>query len=321
MRHFLWRQLCAVLAVLAPLFLLLLGAEGLIRFKTMAMDNYDIEMWRYSRELKERSPDPLLGHDHLPSRTATLQGVELRTNRFGLRGPEVREDHPNRRILFLGSSITLGWGVAESQTMTAEIERRFRESGQDVEVLNAGIGNYNAPRYVHRFLTRLNELKPTDIVVDFFVRDAENLPLGGGNFLLRNSQLAVMLWSRVAGWLNRTSAEEFYGKIYAPDSPDLKAADAALGELAAYGRAHGIRLYLAMIPDMHDLPHYRLGFVHQVVQEMAVRHGFRYVDLYPSVQDLPPERIWVMPGDPHPNATGHARMAERLFPLLAGTSQ
>ena len=120
-----------------------LGAgELVLRLKNRSMQNYDIEMWRYARELKTLSPDPALGHEHQPSMSAVLQSVSIRTNRFGLRGDEVAPERgERRRILFLGSSITLGWGVNEQDTVVARLQKKFRDQNADVEVLNAGIGN------------------------------------------------------------------------------------------------------------------------------------------------------------------------------------
>jgi len=47
---------------------------------------------------------------------------------------------------------------------------------------------------VSRFLKELTGLEPTDIVVHYFLRDAEDLPAGGADPVLRNSELAVTLW-------------------------------------------------------------------------------------------------------------------------------
>lgn len=83
--------------------------ELVLRIKNSSMQNYDIEMWRYAKELKTRSENPLLGHEHVPDSGATLQSVEIRTNELGLRGgPLVPAGANSRRILFLGSSVTLG---------------------------------------------------------------------------------------------------------------------------------------------------------------------------------------------------------------------
>jgi len=82
------------------------------------MQNYDIEMWRYARELKTPSSNPLLGHDHRANRRAVLQTVEIRLDDHGLRGVSRGPRPPGRRrIMVLGGSIALGWGVPEAETM------------------------------------------------------------------------------------------------------------------------------------------------------------------------------------------------------------
>src|SRR5882757_515324 len=155
-------------SIVVALFL----SEATLRVKNSSMTNYDIEMWRYARELKVKSPDPSLDFEHLKSKSALLQNVEIRLNEWGLRGDPVPPLGPDkRRILFLGASTTLGWGVQEEDTVERRLERMLAAAGQPAEVLNAGVGNYNAERYVSRFLKRLTGLDPTDVVVQYFMRD------------------------------------------------------------------------------------------------------------------------------------------------------
>jgi lysophospholipase L1-like esterase len=310
-----------ILLFALSLSLCLGAAEAVLRIKNASMQNYDIEMWRYAQLLKRRSDNPLLGHEHVPSTSAVLQSVEIRTNEYGLRGGPVPPPHAGqRRILFLGSSVTLGWGVPEDETTTGRLQKMFVADGQDVVVLNAGIGNYNAARTVERFLTQLQDLEPTDIVVHAFVRDAEVLDAGGGNWLLRNSQLAVVLWSalqrRMAG-TGMQNLEEHYRKLYDPETPGYLAMARAFDRLTAYATKHNVRVYMAMVPDIHNLQDYQLAFVHDAMKENARKQGYRYLDLYPAFASIKAEDVWAMPGDPHPNRLGHQKMAEALYPFLA----
>ncbi|MCW5745895.1 MAG: SGNH/GDSL hydrolase family protein [Alphaproteobacteria bacterium] len=309
------------LVLFAVSMLVALGiGEAALRFKNADMRNYDIEMWRYALELKKRSDDPVLGHDHQASKSAVLQSVEIRTNELGLRGGPMPAPQPGqRRILFLGSSVTLGWGVPEKDTVEARLQEMFRAQGDNVVVLNAGIGNYNAERYVQRFLTELTATQPTDIVVHYFVRDAEKLDAGGGNWLLRHSQLAVTLWiaaSRLFGESGEKSLVDHYREVYEPGQPGYKAMLAALKRLKDYADAKGIRVYFAMTPDVHDLVDYKFDFIHERMKGIAAQDGFKYVDLLPAMRNLKPEELWSMPGDPHPNGLGHKLMADALFPAL-----
>ena len=317
--------LFSVIGITLSMALCLAAAEAVIRLKNRSMNNYDIEMWRYARELKVKSPDAALDFDHVRSKSALLQKVDIRLNDWGLRGGPVAPLQPDeRRILFLGGSITLGWGVAENDTVEARLQRMLQSSGTKAEVLNAGVGNYNAERYTSRFFKELTGLKPTDIVVHYFLRDAEDLPPGSGNFLLRNSEIAVTLWiasHRLFDKHGEQSLVDHYRDVYKPDAHGFLVMQEQLKRLAAYAREHHIRLYLAMVPDVHNLVDYKFGFVHDTMRRIAQEDGYTYVDLLPALQGRPPQELFAMPGDPHPNALGHQLMAEAIFPVITDSAK
>ncbi len=316
----LWSALLVVFSIAVGLA----GAELVLRIKNSSMTNYDIEMWRYARELKKPSADPDLAFDHVKSRSAILQSIEIRLNEWGLRGGAVEPLPPGgRRILFLGGSITLGWGVPEADTVEARLQRMLNDAGQQVQVLNGGVGNYNAERYVSRFFKELAGLAPTDIVVQYFLRDAEDLAPGGGNFILRDSELAVSFWIAYHRLFESTGEQalvDHYLKVYRSDSPGFLVMKAKLKELADYAKAHHIRIYLAMTPDVHNLIDYEFRFVHEAMRQVAETDGYTYIDLLPAFLGHPPEELFAMPGDPHPNAFGHKLMAEAIFPVISKTA-
>ena len=314
------RALTSLVVLVVSFGVALTAGEAMLRVKNSSMKTYDIEMWRYAKELKVKSDDPHLDFDHVKSASATLQSVSIRLNDWGLRNGPVEPVAPGgRRILFLGGSIALGWGVPEENTVEARLERRLREAGQRAQVLNGGVGNYNADRYVSRFFKELTGLNPTDIVVHYFLRDAEDLEPGNGNLLLRHSEVAVTMWiayHRLFDRAGEQSLVDHYRAVYAPDAPGFVTMQARLKELAEYAKARNIRLYLAMTPDVHNLVDYKFDFVHNTMRTIAEADGYRYVDLLPAMRGRPPEELFAMPGDPHPNALGHQLMADALFPVI-----
>jgi GDSL-like Lipase/Acylhydrolase family len=314
------RLLASIGLVVFSLALALGLGEIVLRLKNSSMTTYDIEMWRYAKELKVRSDDPHLDFDHTKSASAVLQNVTIRLNDWGLRGGPV-EPRPGggRRILFLGGSIALGWGVPEEKTVEARLEQKLREAGQRVQVLNGGVGNYNAERYVSRYFKELSGLEPTDIVVHYFLRDAEDLEPGNGNMFLRHSELAVTMWIAYHRMFDRSGEQslvDHYRTVYAADAPGFQTMKAKLKELADYGRAHHVRLFLATVPDVHNLVDYKFDFVHETMRQVAETDGYEYIDLLPVMRGRPPQELFAMPGDPHPNAVGHELMAEAMFPTI-----
>ena len=295
------------------------AAELVLRMKNSSMKNYDIENWRYAKELKVNSLDPVLGREHAKNASALLQSVEIRLNDWGLRGGPVRTPPPKRRILFLGGSIVLGWGVPEQDTISVRLQQLLQGEGEDVEVLNGGVANYNAERYVERFFTQLAGLNPSDVVVQYFLRDAEKLDPAGDNILLRNSEFALTTWIALSRLANRSGEQnpvDHYRDVYRENQPSYIEMKEKLKMLADYAHSHNIRLFLAMTPDVHDLPNYHFGFVHDRMKAIAGELGMRYTDFLPVLEKHSPEELWTIPGDLHPNAIAHRLMADALLPVI-----
>ena len=81
-------------------------------------------------------------------------------------------------------------------------------------------------------------------MVHYFLRDAEQLPPGGGNILLRHSELAVTLWiafHRLFDQHGETSLVEHYRRVYDPSAPGFLVMQAKLRELADYARQNNVR--------------------------------------------------------------------------------
>ena len=146
----------AVIAAFTEASVRLLADDGL---------QFDLEMWKYARDVKVVSPDPLIGHEHGANRSAKLMGVEFETNSQGLRDREhtVERQAGVPRILMLGDSLTVGWGVPVDATFSKRIERLFAEKGATVEVVNTGVGNWNTVQETEYFLTKGHLYRP-DIV-------------------------------------------------------------------------------------------------------------------------------------------------------------
>ncbi|NWF39490.1 hypothetical protein F3F96_10125 [Mariprofundus sp. NF] len=312
-------MLLSTIVFIISIAVALLIGEGFVRAKNASMKSYDIEMWKYAKELKQSSDNPILGHEHVPNSEAVLQSVSIRINKEGMRGENISSIKEGRRVLFIGSSITLGWGVKEVDVLTSVIQDMAKQSGQQMEVLNAGIGNYNTVRYVELFLTKLAHLNPDDIVIQYFVNDAESLEAGGGNWFLRNSQLAVTLWIALNRTFNSSGEKgllQHYKKVYDHETAGYREMQSSLRDLADYAKKHDIRLHLAMTPDIHNLVDYPFTFIHHEIEKISNELGIHYIDLLPVLSGYDGKSLWAMPGDPHPNALGHKLMAESIYKQL-----
>ncbi|MFN4762619.1 SGNH/GDSL hydrolase family protein [Gillisia sp. Q332] len=278
------------------------------------MRNYNIEMWKYAKELKTQ--DPVLGHVHKKNKESTLQNIEIKLNSLGMRSPEPNPD--KKKILFIGSSISLGWGIENEESFAEILNTKLNEDGLNYQVLNASVGNYNTFRYVENFLRNQTAIDPEIIVINYFLNDAEILPMGSGNFLLKNSELAASLTIAIKKMLanNNKGLQEHYNALYDPENEGFQIMENSLAKLAQYAKSKEIKVYLVMIPDIHFLQDYPFLPVHNKMKAISKNYGFEFIDLFDTLENVNFDQLQIIPGDSHPNEYGHKLIGNKLSEVL-----
>ena len=71
------------------------------------------------------------------------------------------------RILGLGDSFTFGWGVAEEKIYLRVLERRLREAGNNVEVINAAVPAWHSLQSLEYLLREGVRFQPDLVVASF----------------------------------------------------------------------------------------------------------------------------------------------------------
>ena len=303
--------------ILYQVFILIVSVfiiEGLIRMINSDMKNYDIEMWRYANELKIQ--DPVLGHNHVSDKAAILQGVEIKLNSKGMRSDEY--DVNDKKILFLGSSISLGWGIENKDSYPQIIQEKLLSDSLNYLVLNGSIGNYNTFRYVNNFLSNQTDISPEVIVINYFINDAETLPIGSPNWLITNSQLFATLKMTFKKLSSKSEFDlkSYYRNLYEDENPSFIEMKKSLNKLSEYSIKTNTKILLTVIPDIHFLEDYPFETIHEKMKILSTELGFEYHDLLPSIKEIPFEELQIIPGDSHPNEFGHQRISESLYPKI-----
>lgn len=288
--------------------------EGIIRVVNSDMKNYDIEMWRYANELKIQ--DSILGHNHLKNKSSILQNVEIKLNSKGMRSDEFEIN--DKKILFLGSSISLGWGVEQKDSYPGIIQTKLLSDSINYKVLNGSIGNYNTFRYVNNFLLNQTDVEPKVIVINYFINDAETLPINSSNWLIKNSQLFATLTITYKKLFSKSGFDlkQYYNDLYKNDNQSFLEMKESLNKLSEYSKQRNISVLLTVIPDIHFLEDYPFETIHKKLKIITEELGFEYHDLLPSLKGLSFNELQIIQGDSHPNEKGHSKMAESLYPKI-----
>jgi len=187
------------LAILSPLlFMVLLEGMAYVWERAQANGPYAWELVASRRLVWEQHPEPGAGYTLMkPGSHYEWQGIPVDINSHGLRGPETTFEKPPAtfRILNLGDSVAMGWGVRVEDTYGRRLESLLNNparSGQHIEVINAGVPGWNLENASAYLQAEGLKYEPDLILLDLTIANDIN----GKSALLERGQSAPIEWLR-----------------------------------------------------------------------------------------------------------------------------
>ncbi|MBK8979879.1 MAG: SGNH/GDSL hydrolase family protein [Planctomycetes bacterium] len=301
--------------------------------------NYPKETLRWRTEMTELRlyrPDGTLDLDgelfaQKPNVTVEFGSFTIAVNSLGFRGPEIAKQKPTGtyRVLALGDSVTLGWGVNDDVTFVRRLERALNAQGggRRFEVVNTGHLMYDTTQELALLRDRGLALDPDLVLLTFVVNDIEPTrdlaeallrmqaeppqpPTGIRPWLQRRFAEWLpslhSLWEHYSQYAVADSAPAADGPVPRPEDSEVgkrgwERSKAALLEIRDLCAARGIPLLVLdhTLPPIPSLP------------EFCAEHGIACHDLRftPEEGKLP---MYNSVRDPHANALGNQLLYEKL---------
>jgi hypothetical protein len=187
------------IAIISPLLLIgLLEGLAYIWERTQANGLYAWELVASRRMVWEQYPEPGAGYTLMkPGSHYEWQGIPVEINSHGLRGSETSyEKLPNTfRILNLGDSVAMGWGVREEDIYGRRLEQLLNEQGgadRRYEVINAGVPGWNLENALAYLRAEGLKYEPDLVLLDLTIFN----DIYGQSALLAQNRPAPIEWLR-----------------------------------------------------------------------------------------------------------------------------
>jgi lysophospholipase L1-like esterase len=187
------------LAILSPLLLIgLLEGAAYLWERKQANSLYAWELVASRRMEWVPYPEPGAGYTLIkPDSHYEWQSIPVDINSHGLRGPEVSYEKPPAtfRILNLGDSIVMGWGIHEEDTYGRRLESMLKEeSNGDLrfEVINAGVPGWNLENALGYLLAEGLKYEPDLLLLGLTLTN----DIKGDSALLADNQQPLIKWLR-----------------------------------------------------------------------------------------------------------------------------
>lgn len=255
--------------------------------------------------------------------------VEMRFNSRGVRDREelcAPKPEGQRRIVCLGDSFTLGWGVRIEDCWTRLTEEILRRTDDGIRTVNCGFaGTLFVDEYWWGLKHRFHAFEPDVVLVTLCLNDL----LATNGSLVHLAPPITPWWSsRLLGTLTRGSDMPPAFQLdperdWVQEILDLPADDPiyqskagreaywaaggpqeALRAMHAWCRERGVRLGVVVWPlfqGLADSEFYPFAKMHGLVQEFCADEGIPMLDLLPTFLGRNTVELWVSPTDYHGN--------------------
>lgn len=246
-----------------------------------------------------------------------FQGVMVTTNRRGFRARDYGPRTDAVRIVVLGDSITFGAAVEQDQAYPQVLERLLNRR-RKAEVVNCGVSGYNFIQYAVNYEHKARRYDPDLVIVGLFEDDFEPPYVPREQSVWLWLELHSRLY-RLLGARWRATAPRLFGdqRFYVNE-----ATAAGMTRLAGFiDEVRGERRSLLFVlhPGLDDRELPEKNAVMLDAKSLLDQHGAPYIDLwkvYRAHGSLSQFSTNAPFANPHPNAVGHALIAEAIDDFL-----
>jgi lysophospholipase L1-like esterase len=275
--------------------------------------------------------DPWLPYRMKPGSGGTSAfGVLYEINAVGLRSPEVVMPKPPGvfRVLVLGDSVTLGYGLPSEAGYTRLLEKMVE--GSRVEVINAGASGYHFDDFV-AYLEHYGLALDPDMVLCAFTRSDVEPPIkldvrGGVGYepgenvgfvppfvkkLLRHSRLYLAV-GRARWALGYQRAEENEADRNAAIVQKWPVVQATLDKLVSLTKERHLPLMVAYLPVQIEV--FRGAEYPLLIDRLAKLDApdYHFMNVLPDFEAQKDKVLYLRLDPAHPNAPGHQIIARAI---------
>lgn len=285
-----------------------------------------------------RSGIPGLNYEMKPQVHRKVNRMVIETNSLGMRDVEPLDPlGPNdARIVAIGDSVTFGMHVQGRETWPEVLESRMNSGSEPelartrrrYEVLNMGVSGYST--YDEALLVRYGAmtLSPDLVIIGYYLNDAETEPVQQLHQHFRKAiwwEHSALL--RFLAFQKRTWDQERLGggdvfRYLNREPRKWQSVVDGFADIARSTSRRGARVLLAVLPTLRGFERwedYPYEDLHSQAVEAGRAAGFETVDVLPAwrASGRPPAELRV--DEEHPNAVGHALIAEAILAKIAST--
>lgn len=310
-----------------PIYLFLCG-EIALRILSNIITISNFEKLKYAKNSVIANNDDNIFKKHIPNSKYKLMDVDIEFNSLGHRGDEINSVKRKNeiRIMALGSSLVMGWGVNEQNTFLSILKKKISQIynenniNKNVKTINAGIMHTNTNFHYHLFKSQYKKIDPDILVLGYFIDDAKKLDKAKLPFFIKNSYLNAFIYQKIQAKKSSEKLEDYYKRINFERSENWKNVINSIRNISNICKKNNIKLILVILPEFTDFSEKnKLASLYKDLEIRFQKENLLVINTYRKLKrefEKNPELSWISKDDSHPNKMANEIIANEIFEFV-----
>lgn len=322
------------------IFVFFLLVEIIVRYKLNSEDT------RFGASKDLFIIDETRGYKFKPSYEGNFLGrlyknITIKINSKGLRDYEHEYTKPNNtiRILGLGDSITAGAGVNFEDTYLSLLEKKLKDNGYDVEIINGGVGGYEFDQEYSFFTEELYKYDPDILILQISLNDIGQVNIdkvkdltGFGTSITSRAKSFIasvcnscLYFSNTIRYKGRDYNKLYFNNIRKKwdEENDWRYTSRKMQQLVNYSKKGNIKLIVIIFPYTQQFrgnlaQDWRVP--QDYVKNFADSNGVLFIDFYHYLNTPDYQKLYMIGDNQHLNIQGNKLISNLLYEKLINNS-
>jgi len=283
-----------------------------------------LEKLKYANDFVINNNSNNVYKSHRKNFSDNIMGVDLRFNSLGFRGTDIQtiKELNEKRIMVLGSSLVMGWGVKEDKTFTKVLEKKINVKNQNnykINTVNTGIMHTNTKFHYHLFQKNYKKINPDILILGYFVDDAKELSKKKTPFIVKYSYLGAIIYQKIVS-RSSENLNDYYLRINNESSKNWLEVKKYIKKIKEICDKEDIDFVVIILPDFSNFSDYNsLGNLYTDLENRLNDIMILNINPYKTLQVKfgdDPRKSWISNDDNHPNEKANEIIADEIYTFI-----
>jgi lysophospholipase L1-like esterase len=248
--------------------------------------------------------------------------IRYTLNKFGARSNTSNLINNKNNIIFLGDSLTYGFGLRNEDTYPYLLQQQLKQNHIECESINFAKPAFNTIKNLALYKELYKKIPHNLLIYGLHLNDLINFPTSkiineiNHSYNPESRPLSALyryIMKLIETKKQRKKNVEDILKQGSLEYSQFRDNIEAIRKIKIYADEIGVPFIVVILPVLIDLENYPLQSIHETLYEIFKNEKIDYLDVTTAFINFKDKNLWILPYDQHPNEIATRIIAKVIY--------